>query len=77
MNLLFDQEGILPAVHFIGARMIEMFDKDPTTRREDIINLCKNPWEFFTFYSRTHEGEGLPGFSRGVIDQVSSLLGKS
>jgi hypothetical protein len=76
MNLVFDQEGILPAVHFIGAHIIEMLDKDPTIAREDVIDLCKKPWEFFALYSRTHEGKGLPGFSRDVIDQVSSLLGK-
>lgn len=77
LNIIFDQEGILPPVHFIGARIIEMFDKDPTIKREDVINLCKNPSEFFTFYSRTHDRHGLPGFSRDVIDQVSSLLGST
>ena len=77
LNLIFDQEGILPPVHFIGAQIIEMFDKDPTIKREDIINLCKNPSEFFAFYSRTHDRHGLPGFSKDVVDQVSSLLGNS
>jgi len=77
LNLIFDQEGILPPVHFIGARIIEMFDKDPSIEREDIINLCKNPSEFFAVYSRTHDRCGLPGFSKDVIDQVSSLLGNA
>jgi len=74
MNIIIDQEGILPPVHFIGARIIEMFDQDPTISRKDIINLCKDPSDFFTFYSRTHDRQGLPGFSRDVIEQVSSLL---
>ena len=77
MNIIFDQECILPPVHFIGARIIEMFDKDPTISRKDIVDLCKDHSEFFTFYSRTHDREGLPGFSRDVIEQVSSLLGNT
>ena len=77
LNLIFDQEGILPPVHFVGAHLIEMFDEEPTIRRGDIIGLCKNPWEFFTFYSRTCDEHGLPSFSDDVANRVSSYLGKT
>jgi hypothetical protein len=77
LNLIFDQEGILPPVHFIGAHIMEMFDEELTIKRQDIIDLCKNPSEFFAFYSRTHDRYGLPGFSKDVVNQVSSLLGSA
>jgi len=77
MNVILDPEGILPPVHFIGARIIEMFDKDPTISRNDIVNLCKEPYHFFTFYVKVYRKYGMPGFSNEVIRKVSALMEKS
>lgn len=75
MNIVLDPEGVLPPVHFIGARIIETFDKDPKISRNDIVNLCKEPFRFFTFYSQVCKRQGFPPFSSEVVRQVSTLLG--
>ena len=77
MNIILDSEGILPPVHFIGANIIEMLDKDPTISRGDIVNLCKEPSRFLTFYSKVYKKYGIPAFSNEVVKQVSALLGNA
>lgn len=77
MNIILDSEGILPPVHFIGAHIIEMFDEDPRISKSDIVNLCKKPSQFFTFYSQVYKKHGFPPFSSEVIEEVSALLGKT
>lgn len=77
MNILLDPEGILPPVHYIGARIVEMFETDPTISKENIVNLCKEPFRFFCFYAKVYRKYELPRFSNEVIREVSALLGKS
>jgi hypothetical protein len=77
MNIILDPESILPPVHFIGAHIVEMFDKDPRISKSDIVNLCKEPSQFFTFYSQVYKKHGFPSFSSEVIEKVSALLGKT
>ena len=74
MNIILDPEGILPPVHFIGARIIERFDKDPAISRDNIINLCKKPSRFLDFYVKVYKKYGMPKFSKAVIKKLSALL---
>jgi len=74
MNIILDPEGILPPVHFIGAHIFEMFDKDPRISESAIVDLCKEPSHFFTFYSQVYKKRGFPPFSSKVIEEVSASL---
>lgn len=75
-KIIFDPECILPAIHFIGAKMIEMFDKHPTIEKTEIINLCKKPTEFFSLYQKIAAENNLPNFSNEVVQQFSNILHK-
>jgi len=74
MKILLDPEGILPPIHFVGGRIIEMFDKDPKINRSEIFNLCKQPAHFFALYSRVAEKRGMPPFPENLVKQISSLV---
>jgi len=62
MKILLDPDGLLPPIHFIGGRIIEMFDKDPEINRSEIIDLCKQPAHFFTLYSQVAKRHEMPAF---------------
>lgn len=74
MKILLDPERMLPPIHFVGGRIIEMFDKDPKISRSEIINLCKQPAHFFTLYSQVAEKQGMPAFSENLAERISTLL---
>jgi len=77
MKFLLDPEGILPPAHFIGGRLIEMFDKDSRVGRQELVDLCKQPSRFFSLYSSVAEKSKLPPFSESESNQLSLLLGES
>jgi len=72
-----DPEGILPPAHFIGGRLMEMFDKDSRIGRQELIGLCKQPSRFFSLYSLAAEKNELPPVSESESHQLSLLLGES
>lgn len=74
MKILLDPEGILPPIHFISGRIIEMFDKDPNIDRSEIINLCKQPAHFFTLYSHVAKKHGMPAFPEDLVKKISTLV---
>jgi hypothetical protein len=74
MKVLLDPERMLPRIHFVGGRIIEMFDKDPKIRRSEIINLCRQPAHFFTLYSQVAEKHGMPAFPENLVEKISTLL---
>lgn len=74
MGLLLDPNGILPPIHFIGGRIIEIFDKHPRIKRSEIVNLCKNPAHFFTLFSQIAEKQRVPTFPNDLVKKISPLL---
>jgi len=74
MKILLDPERILPPIHFVGGRIIEMFDKDPKINRSEIINLCKQPAHFFTLYSQVAKKHGMPAFPDDLVKKISTLV---
>ena len=74
-SIVLDPEGVLPPVHFIGARLMETFNKNPRIVESNIIDLCREPFRFFTFYSKVCQKYGFPQFPDEVIERVSKLLG--
>lgn len=73
-DIRFDLECIVPQIHFIGATMIGMFDKDLAISTESIVNLCKEPADFFKFYSQICSKYGMPAFAHEVVERISALL---
>lgn len=73
-TMLIDPEGILPSIHYVGGRVIEMFDREPKINRSEIISLCKQPDHFFTLYSKIVENHRTPVFEDDLIQKISTLL---
>jgi len=69
-----DPERMLPSIHFVGGRIIEMFDKDPKIDRSEIINLCKQPIHFFTLYSQVAKKHEMPAFPEDLVKKISTLV---
>ncbi len=74
--IIFDPESILPPIHFIGAKIIEMFDKHPAIEKTETINLCKKPTEFFSLYQKIASENNLPKFSGEIGQQFINILQK-
>jgi len=74
MQMLLDPEDILPPIHFIGGRIVEMFDKDPKINRSEIIDLCKQPAHFFTLYSQVAKRHEMPAFPEDLVQKISTLV---
>lgn len=74
MKILLDPERMLPSIHFVGGRIIEMFDKDPKIDRSEIINLCKQPIHFFTLYSQVAKKHEMPAFPEDLVKKISTLV---
>jgi hypothetical protein len=74
MKLLLDSDGILPPIHYIGSRVIEMFAKDPEIEKSEIINLCKNPSNFFSLYSHIAEKHGMPKLQKDITQKILMLV---
>ncbi|MBD3192280.1 MAG: hypothetical protein GF308_16695 [Candidatus Heimdallarchaeota archaeon] len=75
-KIIFDPECVLPPIHFIGAKMIEKFDKHPAIEKAEIINLCKKPIGFFSLYQKIAPENNLPNFSNEVTQQFTNILHK-
>jgi hypothetical protein len=66
MKLLLDPECVLPPIHFIGARIIRFFNEDKSIEQKEIIELCKDPYRFFTLYERISKNRDLSRFSEDI-----------
>ena len=77
MSIVLDPEYVLPPVHFIGVRIIQMFEMEPTIKREEIINLCKEPSQFFSLYSKINQKNSLTMFPDIVAEKTCNLLRSS
>ena len=75
MSIILDPECVLPPVHFIGARIIQMLETEPAINREAIINLCKEPGRFFDLYCKINQKHSLPAFPDVVAEKMCDLLG--
>jgi len=60
MDIVLDRERVLPKVHFLGARVIELFEGDPEMGRDEIVGLCRNPQKFLLMYNKVAEKSDLP-----------------
>lgn len=60
IDIVLDKERVLPKVHFLGAKIMELFDGDPEMGREEIVGLCRNPQKFLSMYNKVAEKSDLP-----------------
>jgi len=60
MDILLDKERMLPKVHFLGAKVMELFDGDPEMERDEIVGLCRDPQRFLSMYNKVAEKSDLP-----------------
>jgi len=74
-QIIIDPESILPPIHFVGAKLIELFDKNPSVDQVDIINLCKHPANFFKLYSIVISAYELPSVPDTLAQWMIDLLG--
>lgn len=78
MDIVLDKERILPKVHFLGAKVMELFDGDPEMGRDEIVGLCRNPQKFLSMYNKMAEENNLPAIEdktqRGLERLFEQLL---
>jgi len=60
MDIVLDKERVLPKVHFLGAKVMELFEGDPEMGREEIVGLCNDPQRFLSMYNKVAEKRDLP-----------------
>ncbi len=60
MDIVLDKERVLPKVHFLGAKVMELFDGDPEMGRDEIVGLCRDPLRFLSMYNKVAEKSDLP-----------------
>ena len=51
MEVLIDEDSILPKVHFLGERLISILDDSPEISQKEIIDLCNHPEEVVQLYN--------------------------
>lgn len=75
MNLTTDMvHSMLPKGHFLSGRMIQAMEKAFTITHEEIINLVKEPFNFFHLYIDASTELGLNLIPEDLIDLVNQKV---
>ncbi len=70
-----DKEGTgLPPGHFLSGRMVMIVDKSKTVDEEEIIELVKNPFDFFNLYNRAADEMNRRKFSPELVDEIKNYI---
>jgi hypothetical protein len=75
MNLTTDMiHSMLPRGHFLSARMIQAMEKTPGVSHEEIINLVKEPFDFFHLYIVASNELGLHQIPEDLYDYTNQKV---
>lgn len=74
MDIVLDKERTLPKVHFLGAKVMELFDRDPEIGRDEIVGLCRNPQKFLSMYNKVAEKSDLPIIDDETLRELEFLF---
>ena len=72
-----DKEGVgLPPGHFLSGRMIMVMKESQIVKDKEIIDLVKNPFDFFDLYNKAAEELDKRKFSSDLVDKSDRLIEK-
>ncbi|TFG14333.1 hypothetical protein EU537_03895 [Candidatus Thorarchaeota archaeon] len=65
-----------PIGHFVSGRMVQRMDTCIDVPRQDIIDLCKNPFKFLKIYNTAAQGDKFQPIPPDIITSLDSMLKK-
>jgi len=63
-----------PIGHFVSGRMVQKMDSSIDVPRQEIIDLCKNPFKFLRMYNRAVQGNNFQFVPTDVIESIDNIL---
>lgn len=70
-----DKEGKgLPPGHFLSGRMVMVMNGSQTVTEEEIIELIKDPFEFFKLYNKAAEESDKRKFSPEIVGELERIV---
>ncbi len=63
-----------PIGHFVSGRMVQKMDSSIDVPRQEIIDLCKNPFKFLRMYNRAVQGDNFQFVPTDIIESLDNIL---
>jgi hypothetical protein len=63
-----------PIGHFVSGRMVQQMDSSIDVTRQEIIDLCKDPFKFLRIYNQSAEGNRFQPIPADVIESLDNIL---
>jgi len=74
-DITVDKKGIgLPPGHFLSGRMVMIMEESKAVDEEEIIELVKDPFDFFNLYNRAAEDMNRRKFSPELVDGIKKYI---
>ncbi|MFW6304429.1 MAG: DUF5700 domain-containing putative Zn-dependent protease [Candidatus Saliniplasma sp.] len=74
-DLTMDRENRgIPPGHFLSGKMVQTMDRSSNVSKDEIINLIKDPFDFFKIYNRAAEEVGYRKFSNDQLENTLEAL---